>query len=67
VLGMGFSSVSEYHASSLLETLVSEKKLANGIFAFHITSDGGELYIGRVNKELYTGDITFVNVQPKVS
>jgi hypothetical protein len=64
ILGLGLSSaLSTFPASSLLETLFSEGKLADQVFAFKFTKSGeGILYIGGVDKGQYTGDITFVNV-----
>jgi hypothetical protein len=67
MLGLGFQSISQYYATSLVETLISEGKLSHAAFSFKLTPDGGELYIGGVNEQLYTGDITFVDVQTKVS
>jgi len=65
MLGLAFPSMSKYPASSLLETLFNERKLPYDVFSLKLTPDKGELYIGGVNKLLYSGDITFVDVQTK--
>jgi len=62
-LGLAFSTISKFPASSLLESLGRAGKLSDRVFSFKLAFDGGELYIGGVNEELFTGDITFVEVQ----
>jgi hypothetical protein len=63
ILGLGLTSDSVFPASSLLETLFNEGKLGDRVFAFKLSKSGeGILYIGGVDEEQYTGDITFVNV-----
>jgi len=61
-MGLAFRSLSSYPASSLFETLVQEGKVAKPVFSIKLTSDGGELYLGGMNHDLYRGEIIYTPV-----
>jgi len=59
LMGMGFKSISNYHASPVFQTLF--------VFAFKLAESGAELFIGGVNKSLYKSSFTYVPVTQEVS
>jgi len=62
MLGLAFKSLSSYPARPFFETLVDEGKVAEPVFSVKLTSDGGELYLGGTNRDLYEGEITYTPV-----
>jgi len=62
MLGLAFQSMSSYPASSLFESLVHEGKVTEPVFSIKLTSDGGELYLGGTNRNLYRGEIIYTPV-----
>jgi cathepsin D len=66
LMGMAFKSLSSYGANPVFQSLVEQKRTAESVFAFKLTSIGSELYIGGVNKKLYTGEFTYTPVTEKV-
>jgi len=62
MLGLAFQSMSSYPASSLFESLVHEGKVTEPVFSIKLTSDGGELYLGGTNGDLYAGNIIYTPV-----
>ena len=62
ILGLGFPSLSEYHATPFFSTLVAQGVLPTNSFGL-CSSD---LYIGRINSKLYEGDFTNVPVTMEV-
>jgi len=62
MMGLAFRSLSSYPASSLFETLVQEGKVTEPVFSIKLTSDGGELYLGGMNGDLYQGEIIYTPV-----
>jgi len=65
LMGMAFKSLSSYGANPVFQSLVEQKRTAESVFAFKLTSIGSELYIGGVNKKLYTGEFTYAPVVEK--
>ncbi|KIJ58919.1 hypothetical protein HYDPIDRAFT_118958 [Hydnomerulius pinastri MD-312] len=59
---MAFKSSSDYNANPVFQTLVADGKTDNSVLTFKLASSGSELYIGRTNCDLYTGDFTYVDV-----
>ncbi|KAG9310434.1 Asp-domain-containing protein [Chiua virens] len=62
LMGMAFQSISEYNASPVFQSLVSEGQVTDSSFSFKLSSSGAELYIGGSNSDLYTGSFTYVPV-----
>jgi hypothetical protein len=58
ILGLGFPSLSEYHATPLFNTLVTQGVLPTNSFGLCPS----ELYIGGTNNKLYKGSFTYVPV-----
>jgi cathepsin D len=65
-MGMAFQSISVFNASPPFQTLVSQNKDISSIFGFKLASSDSELFLGGVNGDLYTGNITWVNLTHKV-
>jgi cathepsin D len=61
-MGMGFQSISDYNASPVFQTFVSQGQTSDPVFAMKLTSSGSELTLGGVNSDLYSGDFTYVPV-----
>lgn len=66
LLGMGYQTISEYNSPPFVQTLISQGKTDQPVFAFKLAKSGSELYIGGVNKNLFTGSFTYVPVTTKV-
>ncbi|KAI0785249.1 aspartic peptidase domain-containing protein [Abortiporus biennis] len=62
ILGMGYQTISQYNTPPFFQTLVSEKKPTQPVFAFKLATSGSELFLGGVNMDLYTGPITYTTV-----
>lgn len=63
ILGLAWSSISVDKIPTVFDTLVQQGKIDNPVFAFYLPStDGGrgELTIGGINPQHYTGEITWV-------
>ena len=58
---MGFQSISDYNASPVFQTLVSEGKTTSSVFAFKLSSSGSQLTLGGVNSALYTGAFSYAS------
>jgi len=65
LMGMAFESLSSYGANPVFQSLVDQKRTAEPVFAFKLTDVGSELFVGGVNKKLYTGDFTYAPVTQK--
>ena len=62
LMGMAFQSISEYDASPVFQTLVSQGYKSPS-FSFKLSSTtGSELYLGGANPSLYKGSFTYVPV-----
>jgi Eukaryotic aspartyl protease len=59
-MGMAFQSISNYNASPLFQTLISEGAVTAPVFGFKLATSGSELVLGGTNSALYTGDFTWV-------
>jgi len=67
ICGMGWDDISVDHVETPLRALVNSGKLAEPVFAFYLGSGGakGELVLGGVNPDHYTGDFSYVPVSSK--
>lgn len=65
-MGMGFQSISNFNASPIFQTLVSQNKETPPIFGFKLAHSGSELFLGGVNSDLYEGNFTWVNLTNEV-
>jgi cathepsin D len=61
-MGMAFQSISDYNASPVFQTLVTQGKTTNGVFAFKLASSGSELTVGGLNSALYSGIPTYAPI-----
>jgi len=66
LMGMAFQSISNYNASPLIQTLISEGAVTSPVFSFKFAPSGSELFLGGTNSALYTGDFTWVPLTHKV-
>ncbi|KAI0299938.1 acid protease [Russula brevipes] len=62
LMGMGFESISVYGAPPPFQTLMAQGQVTEPVFGFKLATSGSELYLGGVNKDLYTGDFTWVTL-----
>jgi len=69
ILGMGWDDISVDNVQTPLRALVESGKLDEPVFAFFLGSGGaaGELAIGGVNTDRYTGDFTYTPVVEMVA
>lgn len=65
LMGMGFQSISVYNAPPVFQTLIAKGQTDSPVFAMKLTAIGSELTLGRLNSDLYTGDVTYVPVSPQ--
>jgi cathepsin D len=66
VMGMGFQSISQFNATPLFQTLISEGVVTSPVFGFKLATSGSELFIGGTNSALYTGDFIYLPLTVKV-
>jgi len=67
ILGMAFSAISSEQVPTPFETMVSQGVVSDSVFSFYLNTAadgtaGGELTLGGINTDHYTGDITYVPV-----
>jgi hypothetical protein len=64
ICGMGWDDISVDHVETPLRALVSSGKLPEQVFAFYLGSGGakGELVLGGVDPDHYTGDFAYTPV-----
>jgi cathepsin D len=65
-MGMGFQSISQFNASPVFQTLVSEGVLSSSVFGTKFAASGSELFIGGTNSALYTGSFTYLPLTVQV-
>ncbi|XP_075888442.1 napsin-A [Nelusetta ayraudi] len=70
VLGMAYPSISVAKVVPVFDTAMKSKLLPQNVFSFYISRDpgaavGGELVLGGVDPQRYTGDLHYVNVTRK--
>ncbi|KAI0075693.1 acid protease [Panus rudis PR-1116 ss-1] len=63
LVGMAFKSLSDFNSEPLFQTLVSQGQVDEPVFAFKLAANDSELHLGGVNKALYKGDFTWLNVK----
>ncbi len=66
LLGMAYESMSNYKASPVFQSLVSQGQVSIPVFSFYFAGSGSELYIGGTNQNHYTGSFTYMPVTIKV-
>jgi cathepsin D len=59
LVGMGFAEISSYNANPVFLTLSQQGQTDSSTFAFKLAESGAELFLGGVNKNLYTGGFTY--------
>ncbi|KAF9219165.1 acid protease [Gyrodon lividus] len=62
LLGMAFQSISRYDESPVFQTLVTQGKTDEPVFAFGLAGPQHELYLGGTNPDMYIGDFTWTSV-----
>lgn len=65
IAGMGFPALSQTRSSPFFQTLVSQHKVPASIFSFRLASSSSELYLGGINSNHYSGDLTYATVTQK--
>ena len=60
IAGLGWSSISQYHMPTMLDTLAKEKKISNKSFMFDLRHQESKssLVLGGVDKTKATSDFT---------
>jgi cathepsin D len=59
-MGLGFESISVFNAAPLFQTLILENVVTSPMFGFKLATSGSELFLGGLNGDLFTGEITWV-------
>ncbi|EKM60383.1 uncharacterized protein PHACADRAFT_132901 [Phanerochaete carnosa HHB-10118-sp] len=62
ILGLAFPALSDLDATPVFNTLIEQGQVTSGEFAFKLTEEGSELFLGGVDNTLFTGDIEFHDV-----
>jgi len=64
LLGLGFKSISQYQIPTPFESMIDQKLISEPVFAFYLGSGGGagELVLGGVDPNHYTGDFAYTPV-----
>lgn len=74
IMGMGFQNIASSGEPTWFENLVKSGSLASNVFSFYLqraydltqetsgTIGGGEMLVGGINSERFTGDITYIPV-----
>ncbi|KAI0071631.1 acid protease [Panus rudis PR-1116 ss-1] len=65
LMGMGYQSISQFDSSPPFQSFIAQKQPTQPVFAFKLAEKGSELFLGGVNKKLYTGAFTYVPVTQK--
>jgi Eukaryotic aspartyl protease len=63
---MGFQALSVNNITPLFQTLISQNAVTSPVFSFKLDTSGSELYLGGMNRNLYTGDFTWVSLEDEV-
>ncbi|KAH8997790.1 hypothetical protein EDB86DRAFT_2913148 [Lactarius hatsudake] len=58
---MACESMSNFRASLVFQTLVSQGHVSIPVFSFHLVESGSELYIGGTNQNHYSGPFTYMH------
>jgi hypothetical protein len=68
ICGFGWGGISVDHVETPVEAIVASGKLDEPVFAFYLGTGGGagELVIGGVNRNHYSGDFNYIPVQESV-
>ncbi|KAF9975091.1 hypothetical protein BGZ73_001383 [Actinomortierella ambigua] len=62
ILGMAFPEISTTKTLPLVNSLIGQGQMDEAAFSFKFANDGGELFLGGANPDLYTGDFTYLPV-----
>ncbi|GFO43134.1 cathepsin d [Plakobranchus ocellatus] len=69
ILGMGFSSISQMEEPTVFDNMLDQGLLQSPVFSFYLSSHkktpggaGSVLTLGGTNPDLFTGNLTFVDV-----
>ncbi|EIW85947.1 Asp-domain-containing protein [Coniophora puteana RWD-64-598 SS2] len=62
LLGMAFQSISDYNASPVFQSLVSQGETSSSVFGFKLTSSDAGLTVGGVDSSAYTGSFHYTPV-----
>lgn len=67
ILGMGFDTISVDHVKTPFEMMVDQKLVPEPVFSFYLNRDqdkqpGGEIIFGGIDKNMFTGEITYTPV-----
>eukprot|EP01097_Dermamoeba_algensis_P003548 TRINITY_DN2449_c0_g1_i1.p1 TRINITY_DN2449_c0_g1~~TRINITY_DN2449_c0_g1_i1.p1 ORF type:complete len:495 (-),score=128.80 TRINITY_DN2449_c0_g1_i1:88-1482(-) len=70
ILGMAFDTISVDHVTPVWYNILNQKLVPEPVFAFYLSRDssaslGGELVLGGVDEDHYTGDFQYVNLTSK--
>jgi Eukaryotic aspartyl protease len=66
LMGMAFQEISAFNAVPVFQTLVSEGMTTHSAFGVKLASSGSELFLGGVDKSLFSGAFTFIDVSQEV-
>jgi cathepsin D len=62
IMGMGNTALSTLHSDPFFMTAMANDTVQSGEFAFKLSQNGSELYLGGTDSSLYSGDIEYHSV-----
>jgi hypothetical protein len=63
---MGFNSISVYGANPAFQSFISQNQVDTPMFGFKFSTSGSELFLGGVNKALFSGEFTWLPLSNEV-
>jgi cathepsin D len=63
---MAFPALSNLNQDPFFTTATKQKAVSQSVFGFKLAANGSELFLGGTNKTLFTGNLEFHKVDPKV-
>merc|ERR1712028_196821 len=65
ILGLGFDSISVSNLTTVLHNMIDQKAVDDSVFGFYLSGTSGsdgEMTLGGIDSNHYTGDLTYVNL-----
>jgi hypothetical protein len=62
ILGLGFPSLSVFHADPVFTTLVNQERVQESVFGLSLAGKNPALVVGGRDSNRYTGDFTYLKV-----
>jgi cathepsin D len=66
ILGLGFKSISAFHADPFVETVIGQGRLQESVFGLSLAQPNSMLILGGRDSNLYKGNLTYLVVDTPV-